>query len=270
MNVPRERILRLIAETCLTRDGRERLSDLGGWLDEHGVTGEDRAAILGSGGRLGVLRTLVRNNLGGVAFRALSRTRRLVNAHANDAFDDDFVTFLDERGPRSPLLRDLPRELVEFLVPRWTDTEGVPPWAVELAEYELALFEADAAPPSPTASTSAVAEVHLGSRFAVAEGAKLTRFTHAVQYVSEDAEDLQPPPLQETLMVVSRDPDGHVHATLLEPIGYDVVDGLFAGQPLGDAVRRAAERAGTELSPSLLEETAQTLAELAAAGAFSE
>ncbi len=267
----RERILRLIAETCLTRDGRERLADLGGWLDEHGVTGEDRAAILGSGGRLGVLRTLVRNNLGGVVFRALSRTRRVVNANANDAFDDDFVTFLDEKGPESPLLRDLPREVVEFLLPRWTDGSRahVPPWAAELAQYELALFEADSAPPSPTASTSAVAEVHLGSRFGKAEGATLVSYAHAVQYVGDEEDDFEPPPLQETLLVVSRDPDGRVQTTSLEPIAFHVVENLFAGQPLGDAVRVAAEHAGTELSPALLEETAQTLAELAAAGAFS-
>jgi hypothetical protein len=267
--VNRERILRLIAETCLTRDGRERLSDLAAWLDEHGVEGEDRDALLATGGRLGVYRTLVRNNLGGVTFRVLARTRRLVNAAARDAFDDGFVAFLHERGPRSPLLRDLPREVVEFLAVRWRGDEGVPAWATELADYELARFEADAAPPTPTASTAAVAEVHLGSHFSPADGAKLVRYAFAVHHVSDDEDDFAAPPLDETHLLVSRDPDGHVHTTSLEPIGFHVVANLFSGQPLGEAVRAAAGREGAALTPSLLEETAHTLAELAAAGAFS-
>jgi hypothetical protein len=265
--VNRERVLRLIADVCLSRTGRDRLANLDALLDEHGITGSDRTALLAEGARLGVYRALVRNNLGNVAFRLLAKTRRLVNAAANDAFDDLFVDFLDAVGPRSPLLRDLPRELVDFATERWSTDPRIPPWALELARHELALFEADAAP-DDTARDSAPEAIDLEAHFGRAPGATLARYAHAVHHVS-DAEDDEAPPREESVAIlVSRDAAGEVHTTALSPFEARLTAALFDGIALGSAVQAAAETSGTALEPALLTAAAKTIALLAERGAF--
>lgn len=268
----RQRVLRLIADVCLKKGGRERLGDLDALMDAYGIDGPDRETLIAEGSRLGVYRTLVRNNVATTVFRILPLTRRWVNAHADDAFDDAFVDFMDAHGPTSPLLRDIPRELVSYVTKRWPSDPRLPAWALELAIYELALFEADAAPDDEQ-ENKPERDLSLDARVTKASGTSVHRFEWNVIALADVDDDVPatptPPSQQETLVVVSRDREGEVFTTPVDGLVFAVLTKLFDGSTLGEAVTAAAASTGAPLSPETLSTVAGSLATLAARGALS-
>jgi hypothetical protein len=110
---------RALAEACLGVDAGQAIAgDLRGWLVEHGVAAEDVEAILAAPPRLGVYRSLVRNGLSSVVLRMLPRTRARMNAACGGRFDADLAQFIDEVGPRTHYLRDVPAEFLTWAEPR--------------------------------------------------------------------------------------------------------------------------------------------------------
>ena len=83
------------------------------------MAADDVEAILAAPRRLAVYRSLVRNGLAGVVVRMLPRTRARMNAACAGRFDADLAAFLEEVGPRTHYLRDVPGELFAWAQPRW-------------------------------------------------------------------------------------------------------------------------------------------------------
>jgi hypothetical protein len=109
-----------LARACLGAHAGDWIADdLRGFLEGHGVLPEDTEAILVEPRRLAVYRSLVRNGLSAVVLRMLPRTRARMNAACDGRFDADFARFVDEVGPRTHYLRDVPAELFAWTEPRW-------------------------------------------------------------------------------------------------------------------------------------------------------
>lgn len=263
---PRERVLKLIADVCLKKDGRDRLRDLEALLDEHAITGEDRDVLLAEGQRIGVYRTLVRNNIANVLCRAFPRTRRLLNANVDDAFDDAVVAFLDAGGTRDTLLRNAPEELVQFLR-TCSFRERLPHWAMMLAEYELALFTLDAAPPTEHRGSNVAPD--LDARIELAHGARALTLSWPFTELDAESDDTRLPPKRDASFVLSRDAEGVVWTTTTDALTVDVVRALADGATLGEAVQRAARESDAALTPDMLTRIAETLSLLASRGAFA-
>jgi hypothetical protein len=246
--VNREEVLRLLAEACLSREGRAKLP------------------LFGAGGRrMGVYRTLVRTNLGSTAFKLLPRTRRLVNSLANDAFDDGVVDFLHDAAPRSPLLRDVVFELAEFLRARWTADPRIAPWAIELLDFETLLFAAEVAEgPAPLTATA----LEPSSRFRLAAGAALRTYAFALHEVDDDGEtaNIVAPRQAGTRLAISRDAEDVVHTTVLDERAYRVADALARGGTLAEAVAVADALGEAHASREAL---ASALSDLAQRGVFA-
>jgi hypothetical protein len=123
----REALEIALARACLgEQDGDMVAGDLRGFLDRHGVLAEDAEAILAAPRRLAVYRSLVRNGLSAVVLRMLPRTRARMNAVCDGRFDSDFARFVDDVGPRTHYVRDVPAELFAWAEPRWRADPKVP------------------------------------------------------------------------------------------------------------------------------------------------
>src|SRR4051812_2794211 len=99
----------MIANACLRAHSPGELeAHLRAFLERHNLDPEDVAAILEAPSRLPLYRRLIRNNLEGVTFKMMPRTRARLNAVAgpntvagpngvaSGAFDASFDAFLDE------------------------------------------------------------------------------------------------------------------------------------------------------------------------------
>ena len=152
---PDAALQRAIAEACLgARAGEAIAEDLRGWLEERGVPADDVEAILAAPPRLGVYRSLVRNGLSSVVLRMLPRTRARMNAACAGRFDVDLAAFVDEVGPRTHYLRDVPAEYLAWAGPRWRADASVPAYLAELATHELTQFAVAAAAPASCAAAA--------------------------------------------------------------------------------------------------------------------
>src|SRR6202021_489063 len=114
---------------CL-REGSEAAftADLRAFLESHGVDPDDVAAIVAAPPRLSLYRRLVRNNLTGVTEKMLGRTRGRMDAVAPGVFDESFAAFLDQIGPRTHHLRDVPADFLGWAEPRWRARADLPAW----------------------------------------------------------------------------------------------------------------------------------------------
>lgn len=253
----------LLESVCLDARGREKVSDLALAVSAHGLSAADGAALGATGARLGVYRALVRNNLARVLFRVLERSRELVNAHHNDLFDDTVVRFLNDGGPRSARLRDVPGEFTRFAGATWRQDASLPAWPHELTTLELARFQAMVCEDDEAVGDAP--ELHLQSRFVAAKASQLHRFTYSVLSALEGS-DLAPAEA-ETYVAVCRDDAFTVHAFALTAAEHTLASALMSGTPLGDAVAQLTVT-GTNAAAHL-EDAARLLSRLSAAGLFS-
>jgi uncharacterized protein len=269
---------RAIAEACLgARAGDDIAGDLRGWLEKRGVAPDDVEAILAAPPRLGIYRSLVRNGLWSVVLRMLPRTRARMNAACEGRFDVDLAAFLDEVGPRTHYLRDVPAEYVAWVAPRWRADARVPAYLVDLATHELAAFAVAAA--APASSVPAV-EVDLQRPLAFLESTRLLHHGWAVHELPAhelradelpaDAGDDAPavteePARREVHLLAYRDADHTVRWLELTPLASAILTRLVAGEPLGEAVASACAAAGVTAA-SVLPELARLLADLGERG----
>ena len=79
----------------------------------------------------------------------MKRTRARLDAAAEGAFDASFDAFLDQVGPRTHYLRDVPGEFLAWALPRWAARAALPAWIGDLARHELVEFQLAAAPEVP-------------------------------------------------------------------------------------------------------------------------
>jgi hypothetical protein len=255
------RLEEMIAAACL-RAGSEAAftADLRGFLESHGLDAEDVAAILAAPPRLALYRRLVRNNLTGVVEKMLSRTRARMNDFGG-AFDASFAAFLDEVGPKTHYLRDVPGEFLDWAEPRWRARADLPAWIADLARHELVYFQLGAAAASPVPPE--VTEPAPDRPLVFSETARLMRYEFAVQDLPGTIDDRTAPVARATALLLYRDEEHAVQALELTPLAAAITERLLRGAPLLDAVRDATE--ALHASTALLD-VARLLADLGERG----
>ena len=263
-------LVRAIGDACLgARTGEELADDLRGFLERRGVAAEDVEAILESQPRLGVYRSLVRNGLSGIVLRVLPRTRGRMNVACGGRFDADFAAFVDEVGPRTHYLRDVPAELVAWAAPRWRADPGIPAYLPDLADHELTEFAAATAEDlsDGDATEGARADVALERPLAFHPSARLVRSAYAVHEIG-DGEGKAEPARREVALFAYRDGSHAVRWLEVTPLAAAILARLLAGEALGAAVQAACE-AHTTAPAQALEDIARLLADLGERGALT-
>ena len=195
---------RAIADACFGVSAAEDMArEPGEFFEKRGVATEDVQAILDAPARLGVYRDLVRNGLSGVVARMLPRTRARMNAAYGGRFDADFARFIDEVGPRTHYLRDLPGEFLAWAVPRWRADPSVPAYLPDLASFEVAYFAVAAS--APVLETEPLVEVALDRPLAFAESTRLMHCTWAIHELPGDESATEEPPCRAVHLLAYRD-----------------------------------------------------------------
>ena len=267
------RMNEMIADACLrTASEAEFTADLRAFLESHHVDPEDVEAILAAPPRLAVYRRLIRNNLVEVVRRMLPRTRARMNAARAGAFDATVDAFLEEAAPRTHYLRDVPRELLAWAIPRWRSRAELPPGLGDIAAHELVHFEVAAAPARGDREANTASgvpepgDVALDRPLAFAEAKRLVRYAHAVHELPGEVDDRTTPPARDVSLLVYRDADHHVRFLELTPLASAILERLFDGEALGQAIAPACAALGVALDAAILADTARLLADLGERG----
>jgi hypothetical protein len=256
------RVEQMIAAACLHVDSEAAFTaDLRGFLASHGVEGEDARAILAAPPRLALYRRLVRNNLLGVTEKMLARTRARMNAVAEGSFEASFGRFLEEVGPRTHYLRDVPGDFLDWAEPQWRARADLPPWLADLARHELVQYQVGAA--ATAKAPPPVTEAAPDRPLVFAEPVRLMRYAFAVHELPADAGDRGAPRDGATAILVYRDGEHAVQLLALTPFAAAITERLLAGAPLLDAVRDATSALSARAEPL---DVARFLADLAARG----
>jgi hypothetical protein len=244
-------LARALAEACFGADAGEALArDPRGFLEKHGVAAEDIEASLSSAPRLAVYRSLVRNGLSGVIVRMLPRTRARMNALCADRFDRDFAGYVDEVGPRTHYLRDVPHEFLAWATPRWRRDATVPEYLADLAEHEVTGFAIAAArrdTPDPADGCS-VSRVSIDRSIVFADSMRLLHYAWAVHELPDDDEARDAPAHRDVHLLAYRDAEHRVRWLELTPLAARIVEKLQAGEALGVAITHACDEFGTNPS----------------------
>jgi uncharacterized protein len=255
------RLQAMMAKACF---GKERPfeDDLRAFLTAHRLDKDDVDALLASPRRLGLYRRLIRHNVTGVIGTMLERTKAKLDALAPGAFERTVDAFLDEVGPRTPHLRDVPSEFLSYAAPRWKKDETLPRWLVDHAELELVDFTIGVAPRAPMPTL--LADVAADAPLVFAEPKTLVRLGWAVHEVASDPKAA--PAERPVTILVYRD---HEHATRfleLTPLAAAILERLFAGDPLGPAMVTACTAQNHPLDDQVLAGAAHLLADLGERG----
>lgn len=226
--------------------------DLRGFLAAQGVPKEDADALLASPRRLGLYRKLIRSNIVGVIDAMLPRTRARVDAAAPGAFDASISAFLEQEGPRTSHLRDVPSEFLAFAAPRWKDDRRLPAFICDYAELELVDFVIGVAPrPAPPPP---LAEVSADRPLVFGDPRKLVRLSYSVHEEAIERRDVT--------LLVYRDAEHRTRFLELTPLAGAILERLLAGDPLGPAMVAACQAGGVALDESVLQGAARLLADL--------
>jgi hypothetical protein len=208
--------------------------------------------------RVAIYRRLLRHNVVGVIETMLAKTKERLEARAPGAFAGAIDAFLDEVGPRTPHLRDVPAEFLAFAAPRWRADAQVPPWIADHAELELYDFTISIAPrPLPPPP---LAEVTAERALVFAEPKALVRLAWAVNAMDEaPSSDAEARPVS---ILIYRDPEHRSRFLELTPLAAAILERLFAGETLGQALTNAC----ASLDEEVLAGTARLLADLGERG----
>jgi hypothetical protein len=256
-----DKVQAMIARACFGK-GRAFDDDLAAYLAAHEVDPEDAEALASGPRRLGLYRRLVRRNVFDVVETMLARTRTRLEAIAPGVFDETVAAFLDEVGPRTPHLRDVPAELMGWAAPRWRSDARLPRWLADFAELELVDFTIAVAP-RPLVPP-ALDEVAPDRALVFAEPHRFVRLAWAVHTLVDDA-NVDPEERAVTLLVY-RDTDHQPRYLELTPLAASILTLLFDGRPLAAAMVEACASANAALDQEVLAGAARLLADLGERG----
>ena len=257
-----ERMQAMLAAACFGTEEDFR-DDLAGFLARHEIEAEDAAALLASPRRLALYRRLVRHNVSSIVDTMLAHTRARLEVHAAGELDRTVAAFLAERGPRTSHLRDVPSELLAFVLPRWRANPGLPRWLADHAIFELVDFTIGIAPrPEPPPP---LAEVTADRPLVFAEPKELLYLGWAVNVLSCADLTVEPEP-RPVAILAYRDAEHAARFLELTPLAAAILAELFSGQPLGPAMVRACTRLDRPLDDTVLGGAARLLADLGERG----
>jgi hypothetical protein len=254
----------MMAAACFGKDAKRAFdADLAGFLKAHGVSDEDAAALLASPRRLGLYRQLVRHNVVGIIDTMLEETRRRLDLALSGELDRMVAEFLDQVGPRTPHLRDVPAEFLAYAGPRWRENDKVPRWIPDYAELELADFTVGVAPrPAPPPP---LAEVAPDRPLVFAEPKRLMHFGWAVNVLPRE-DPAKEPEERPVSLLVYRDAEHDTRYLELTPLAAAILERLFAGDALAAAMVAACQARSHPLDDVVLGGAAELLADLGARG----
>ncbi|MBX3209413.1 MAG: putative DNA-binding domain-containing protein [Labilithrix sp.] len=258
-----ERLQAMFAKACFGEDATAFDVDLAGFLAAHGVAREDAEALLASPRRLGLYRRLVRHNVTGVIARMLEHTRARLDRRVPGELDRAISTFLDEVGPRTPHLRDVPSEFLAWAAPRWRVDPRLPRWIADYAELELSDFTVGVAPrPLPPPP---LAEVTADRPLVFADPKELIHLAWAVNEIPVGDLDAEPAERPVSILVY-RDAEHRSRFLELTPLAAAILARLFAGDALGPAMVAACAARAHPLDDAVLAGAARLLADLGERG----
>ncbi len=265
-----ERLHALIADACFGDSEDALAGDLAAYLAKHGIEGEDAEALLASPRRLGLYRQLVRHNVVNVVETMLERTRARLDLHVPGEFDRTVAAFLAAHGPRTPHLRDVPGELLAWAAPRWRADARIPSWLPDHAELELVDFTIGVAPraaePPPLADVTADRALVFGDPRVIVH---LGWAVHPVGYHEarhERRESEEAPEQRAVHLLVYRDAEHVVRYLELTPLASEILERLFAGSPLAQAMVDACAASNHPMNDAVLGGAARLLADLGERG----
>jgi len=251
----------MFAQACLGPTTEEELVvDLRAFLERHGLELADIDAICAAPPRLALYKRLVRNNLLGVTARMMPRARARLNALAGGAFDASFDEYLATASPHTHYLREVPGEFLAWATPRWLARADLPPYAADLAAFEVAEFDV-AATPNPRKPRTPT-ELALDRPLAFCAAHRLLRCSFAVHELPEDPGDRRVPEGRDFHLLVFRDVEHGVRTLELSAAHASLLEGLLSGKPLRVAVERAATETGQTVNDDMLRGVAELLAML--------
>ncbi|HXX69725.1 MAG TPA: DUF2063 domain-containing protein, partial [Polyangiaceae bacterium] len=192
--------------------------------------------------------------------RILPRTRARLNAMCGGRFDADLARFLEERGPRTRYLRDVPDELLTWAAPRWRADSRVPPYVHDLAAYELTCFSVAV---SETVVEPPATEIAASRALVFVASMRLFRGEWAVHELGSDVASTEQPVRRSVNLLAYRDRGHAVRWLELTPMAAAIIEGLARGESIAAGVARACEAALASVDRL---EVARLLADLAERG----
>lgn len=145
--------------------------------------------------------------------------------------------------------------------------DRIPPYAVDLAQFELLSFQVAAAPDDVTTrQQSAAVSVDTVLRFQRA--ARIARYSYAVHLVPELLTTVDFPEPRATTLFAYRDQAHEVRLLELSNLGAALLQRLMAGERLGGTARDSAREVGMPLNDALLGEISVLLDDLEERGAI--
>ncbi len=213
--------------------------------------------------RVLLYRRLVRQRLFGTLLQLLEKTRASVDAMAKSSFANEaslgnfehvFSVFLNERGPKTPFLRDIIEEFTTFTLERFPATGA---WRSHL-RYESASFRVLAAPND----TLRVSEVDAALPLPLVRSALILALDHAVHHDEIEA--------MPAWLLLYRDAEFGRRVLELTRSSHAIVSALASGRALGDAIVAGRPFASSISEATYLEESAALLADLSDRGIFRE
>ena len=252
---------RTLADACFElAAGADIGTDLRGFVEKRGVARDDADAIASAPPRLAVYRSLVQNGLKAIVGKVLARTRSRLNASQSGRFDADFARFLRAVGPRTHYLRDVPDELLAWVLPQWRADPDVPGYVTDLAIHETTEFALGSAPDDVPGTSNPVA---LDRPLRFARAARLARYAWRVHELPDDPLSTDLPAVGPVTLLAYREQG----ASWLEltPLAASIVEALMAERALGDAVEQACVEHRTTVS-AVATDVARLLADLSERG----
>lgn len=257
-----------VALDAVIRDQRapDRMrEDLEAFLRAQGVDGEDLQAMLDVGAeRMLVYRQLVHNRHRNTGREFIPRTCARLG---KTRYRRDMDAFVHERGCRSPYLRDLPAEFVEWVVPRWRDDPEVPAYLCDLARHELLDLDVRNDWRGGEKETGLPLALDRPMRF---DGAtRLVRYDFAVHRLSVAVDDRTVPDEEPTRLLVYRDEKHRPRYLILTPFAEAVMQALMVdGLAVQPGLEAACEALGEPLDDDKLSSAAVLFADLSDRGVF--
>ena len=250
------------AKACFGSD-RAFDTDLAAFLAAHEVAPEDAAALVAAPRRLALYRRLIRHNVTGVIDTMLELTRARLEVYVPGELDRTVSAFLEEVGPRTSHLRDVPSEFLAFAVPRWRADQRLPAWMADHAELELSDFTIGVAPrPLPPPPLD---EVAIDRALVFADPKQLIHLGWTVNRMARD--DLRAVPEQrDVTIIVYRDAEHRSRFLELTPLAGAILERLLGGAPLGQAMVAACEAKSHPVDDVVLAGAARLLADLGERG----
>ncbi len=241
--------------------GDAAAADLEALTQGSGVHPQDRAALRGGPHRYPLYRKLVRGTLDGVSGAILARARAHLDAAAPGLWEAALDAYLVGPGPRTPHLRDVPRELSAVLIPMLDEAPAVPRYVTELLRFELAELAMGSLPDPPDLE---VGEIDAGLPLALRAPCVRLRVGHPVHELSTDVPASVA--AQDTRLFLYRTAEHEVMSVVLSPFADELLARALEGRPLGAAIGEAAEALAVPVSEGLLTEVARWLADFGARG----